>query len=55
MVSNSNILENVFGLSRDPTTLSFGAGNSNNNGGNNVNVDGRAETGRFKGNLNKGQ
>ena len=55
VVSNSNILENVFGLSRDPTTLSFGAGNSNNNAGNYVNLDGRAETGRFKGNLNKGQ
>ena len=44
--SNSNILENVFSLSRDPTTLSFGAGNSTNN--NNYNKDGRAETGRFK-------
>lgn len=54
MVSNSNILENVFGLSRDPTTLSFGARNSNNYGGNNVNINGRVETGRFKGNLIKG-
>ena len=42
----------MVGLSRDPTTLSFGAGNSNNNGGNNMNADGRVETGRFKG---KGQ
>ena len=46
MESSSNILENVFSLSRDPTTLSFGAGNN----GNNIkgNAEGRAETGRFK-------
>ena len=46
--NKSNILENVFSLSRDPTTLSFGAGNNGNNNKCHINADGRADTGRFK-------